>query len=105
MCPNYPNRRRYDVSRRSIRIWPVAGDNESTIWKNTGVFIHEVLCVQSEEMNQDMIESVRRLRSPNPRIKSEVLVVFIDLESRDAVTAYARNLAKHMDLEGNPTAG
>ena len=37
--------------------------------------------------------------------KIEVLVDFIDLESRDTVTSYARNLATHKDVQGDPNAG
>ena len=35
----------------------------------------------------------------------EVLVVFVDLEVRDIVTSYARNLAGRTAPDGSPTAG
>ena len=56
-------------------------------------------------MNEEQIAEVRRVRSAGKLIKNEVLVVFIDLESRDTVTSYARNLASQKDAQGNPTAG
>ena len=101
-----PDTRRYDMARRSIRIWPVAGSTEEELWSNTGVFIHNVLKVPADEMRDERITDIRRLRSPGAsRIKDEVLVVFCDLENRDLVTSYARNLANHVDKDGSPSAG
>ena len=40
-----------------------------------------------------------------PQAKSEVLVVFADIEARDLVASYARNLAPFVDETNKPTAG
>ena len=101
-----PERRRYDVSRRSIRVWPVRGKDEEEIWKNIGYFIHDTLKVPQSDMSEEKIEFVRRLRSSNRGpINNEVLITFFELEDRDTVTSYARNLSEAIDSKGQPKAG
>ena len=44
------------------------------------------------------------LRRGKPNL-SEVIVLFVDLEARDRITSYARNLGLFVDSNGKPTAG
>ena len=37
--------------------------------------------------------------------KHEVIVTFVDVETRDRVSSYARNLGTWIDMNGKPTAG
>ena len=56
-------------------------------------------------MKDKRILEVRRLRTPwGSKIKDEALIIFIDLESRDLVTSYARNLSDQMS-DNFPLAG
>ena len=49
---------------------------------------------------------VRRLRSGRARRpRGELLVTFCDVDTRDRIASYARNLGGHVDKEGKPTAG
>ena len=96
--------RRYERLRRSLRIWPVKGKNETDLWTATGDFIHKTLKMPANEMSDEQIEDVRRLRAGG-RIHDEVLIIFSDLESRDSVASYARSLADHVDDSGRPRAG
>ena len=102
--PEDPHISRYNLSRRSIRLWPIKGKTEDEIWLAVGNFIHDTLRVPDHEMDQNKIETVRRIRS-GQRIQDEALVVFVNLESRDLVTSYAHNLAECVDTNGRPTAG
>ena len=97
--------KRYEKSRRSIRIWPVRGTSETELWRNTGIFLHTTLSIPHDEMEEERISEIRRMRTGGTRIKDEALVVFIDAETRDFVTGFARNLANAVDTNGNPTAG
>ena len=98
--------RRYDRSRRSIRIWPVRGKTSEEIWTNTGRFIHSTLRISADDMRDELIEDIRRLRSSGAgRINNEVLVIFCDIESRDLVTAHSKHLSTAVDDQGNPKAG
>ena len=98
---------KYCIARRSLRMWPVKGSTEEEIWNSTGDFVHEILGVPGDEIDQEGIESVRRMRSgrPGQSIRDEVLVRFVDADTRDLVNSYARNLGSHVDNEGRPTAG
>ena len=101
-----PETRKYNLSRRAIRAWPIEGSTEDQLWASTGDYIHEVLRVPRDEMKQELITEVRRLRTPGgSKIKHEALVIFADLEGRDLVTSYAKNLADRVTPDGQPTAG
>ena len=49
-------------------------------------------------------QEIRRIRAAGVRIKDDVLVIFVNLESRDFIMGFARNLAEAVDREGNPLA-
>ena len=70
--------KKFDIVRRSLRFWPVLGRTEEEIWNSTGDFVHKTLGIPLNEIDQEKIESVRRMRSgrPGQRIKDEVLVRF-----------------------------
>ena len=105
--PKSYNAKKYDLSRRSLRMWPIKGKSESEMWSGVGSFIHDTLKVPELEVCQEHIEDIRRLRSPRGRnhIHNEMLVIFNDPEIRDLVSGYARNLSEHFDINGKPTAG
>ena len=52
------------------------------------------------------MEDIRRVQLRRGRSNQrEVIVLFNDIEARDRVTSYARNLAQFIDQAGKPTAG
>ena len=70
---NFPNGNRgksraYLKARRSVRIWPVNRQDEDSLWKGTGEFIHEALKIPECEVSQEDIESV--VAVPDPRFPS-----------------------------------
>ena len=109
---------RYWSARRSLRVWPVPGNNDDDIRVNTGDFIHDKLKVHEDALQKSDVVSVRRVlrgarqsdrrhrRQAHPQqVWEEVLVVFQSVEIRDMVWSHSFNLAGFVDSEGKPTAG
>lgn len=96
----------YLLARRSIRIWPINGDSEDSLWEGVGEFLHEVLAMQEDKVGQEDIESVVRVfRGRDPAERTEVIVKFYDKQKRDLVVSNSPSLACRVDREGRPTAG
>ena len=98
----------YLRARRSVRIWPIDGSSEDSLWRGTGDFIHSALRISEDDVGQDDIESVTAV--PNPRIRignvrDEAVVTFFSHVKRDSIMSGAVNLATHIDAAGQPTAG
>ena len=67
MAPRLPTEKaslsqEYQLARRSVRLWPIAGETEEDIWGNVGDFIHDVLKVPHGDVKQDDIVAVERVR-------------------------------------------
>ena len=58
-------------------MWPVKGTSEAELWRNTGIFLHSTLSIPHDEMEEERISEIRRMRTGGNRIKDEALVVFI----------------------------
>ena len=97
----------YQLARRSVRLWPIAGETEEDIWGNVGDFIHDVLRVPHGDVKQDNIVAVERVRGEVTveGINDQVIVVFADKKERDLVLANSVHLASCVDRAGKPTAG
>ena len=97
----------YLDARRALRLWPIVGHNENTVWEAVGDFIHTTLSIPHTDINQECIESITRVQDPVAvgTVKDEVLVVFFDAKDRDLVMSDAAGLASHVDATGKPTAG
>ena len=50
----------YLAARRSIRLWPIQGDTEDSVWEGVGDFLHEILSMREDEIGQEDIESIVR---------------------------------------------
>ena len=62
--------------------------------------------VPSADIGRSDVVNVRRLRSGRGRQPDgEVLVTFADVDTRDRICSYARNLGPFVDADGKPTAG
>ena len=96
----------YIFARRSIRLWPVRGDEEEALWENVGNFIHDTLRVSESEVSQRDIEDIRRtLDRPPTGVTDEVIVTLNDPRKHDLIMSHSVNLAECIDQEGRPTAG
>ena len=94
----------YLKARRSARIWPIRGNSDRALWESVGVFMSSNLCLPN--VKENMIESVSRPLIPSgAAAKDEVLVVFKDSDTRDAVMGASAKLADFIDPNGKPTAG
>ena len=88
----------YWVSRQSARISPVAGDGEKEMWDNMQIFFFEKMRIPRTDLSERDISSVRRVLTARGRkSKLELLVKFVDVETRDRVATYARNLGEYID--------
>ena len=70
------------------------------------LFIRTKLKIPTGALVDADVADIRRCRlTRSQQTKSEALVVFADIEARDLVASYARNLAPFIDAENKPTAG
>ena len=92
----------YDKSRRSIRIWPITGDNADEIMKGTLDFCKNALMLDGD---LGIVKAERVRSSPRGRAFMEVLVEFEDSGARDRVFGSGPQLSGYRDEEGRPTCG
>ena len=95
----------FDKARRSLRLWPVPGD-DGDLLSEVVRFIRTKLRVQENECDSNDIERVRRTKAPKrSSVNHEVSVVFLTKTVRDNVSAHGKDLACFKDNDGWPTAG
>lgn len=92
----------YWFARRSLRMWPIAGSQQSELRVSVGDFLQQKLQIPRAYLADSDVEEVRRIAETrrtfrslrrNPVITHEVLVIFKDIQTRDMVLSYAPNLA------------
>ena len=84
----------------------IEGETEQEIWQNLQDFLRSKLRIPTTDLSESDVVSVRRVRLGRGREpRGEVIVVFVDVETRDRVCSYARNLAPYVDGNNKPTAG
>ena len=97
----------YLLARRTARLWPVVGTGLNELWGEVGEFLHGLLGIPEDDLNQNDIENIC-VATPGPfpgPVHDEVLVTFKDKKKRDLVMASSANLANAVDALGKPTAG
>ena len=95
----------YDIARRSVRLWPVAGQDRTSLWTSTGDFLRDKLDLEGS-LRDSMFESIERVTAPSgPGAKDEVLVRLKEPQHRDLIVGAASKLAPYVDETGRPTAG
>ena len=109
-CPdgNRGKSHAYLKARRSVRIWPVNRQDEDSLWKGTGEFIHEALKIPECDVSQEDIESVVAVpdpRFPGSNVNNEALVTFFCPRKRDVLLSNSPHLSSFVDGAGRPTAG
>ena len=98
--------KQYWIARRRIRIFPIDGDSTDAMLKGLEHFFFNLMRIPVGEVQQEDVVDVRRMRSGHGRKpRGEVLVTFSDVETRDRIATYARNLGDHVGKDGKPTAG
>ena len=98
--------KQYWRARRSARFFPIEGVTEQELRQSVEHFCTEKLRIPAADFNQRDIEGVRRVRMRRGKeSQQEVIVLFEDIETRDRITSYARNLSQFIDSAGKPTAG
>lgn len=83
------------------------GETEKEMWQNLQGFLRTKLRIPTSEISETDITSIRRVRIGKGRGRppvGEVIVVFVDVDTRDRVCLYARNLSQFVDGAGKPTA-
>lgn len=86
-------RTQYQRCRRSIRMWPV----DQTGSKEEGVrrFMRTYLSMPEQMVDNTKFEAIEQIQQPRrSKISGEVLVRFLNAQTRDSVQSYAISLAK-----------
>ena len=86
--------RAYWFSRKCLYLFPVKGEIRKELWAGLEEYLGNMLKIPSGEVLEEEIVDVRRrrvIRGREPR--GEVMVVFANVDVRDRVASYARNLA------------
>ena len=95
----------YSKARRSLRLWPISGNNNDELWEAAGIFLGTNLGLQGK-LDKSNIEAISRVTLPSgPGVRLEALVLFTDKDVRDMVLGSAAKLAAYINAEGKPTAG
>ena len=81
---------RYWEARRSLRIWPVTGENLKLA---TLSFLHDKLKCTAGRVKPDDIEVTKLTSHPESTAKEQVLVRFSTIRLRDEVKSLGRNLS------------
>ena len=98
--------KKYNNSRRSIRVWPIAGKTNDDISANLKTFLVSTLQMAPEDVVCLGIQWIDRIRSaPRARIKEEIRITFTNQYLRDEFASKGRLLSGEVDEEGKPTAG
>ena len=96
----------YDKARRSLRVWPIKGEDEKEMRGNLTEFAINALLIDEDTMDSIAIKEIIRVRSsPNGNVHQEVRVTFASVSDRDFVNSRATNLEEYRDGSGRPEAG
>ena len=96
--------RMFEKARRSLRIWPLDGENQEEMLKEVKNFCYNTLMLP--EGTNLGIETVSRVRSsPRGHSFKEIAVLFRENFYRDRILSKGPKLASYRDDEGKPTCG
>ena len=98
--------KKFELSRRSLRVWPIAGANPEEISTKLRDFLQGALLMTSSEINNAGIQWIERTRPTNRSdIYEEIKIIFDTKHARDSIAAKGRLLASYVDQAGKPRAG
>ena len=90
-----PELRAYWNSGKYARISLIEGDGENVLWKGAELFFFNKMRIPPSELRQcDIISVPRVLTARGRRSRREGCVMFTDVETRDRIATYARNLGE-----------
>ena len=93
----------FRLSRRSLRIWPIEGENEKEMTEALTAFCCQALGARISELG---LETVKRVKSaPRGVAYLEVLATFADNYTRDEILMRGPMLMQYRDKDNKPTAG
>ena len=96
----------FELARRSMRIWPIAGETEEDIRKNLEDFFRGALMMARHEVDFLSIRESRRAKATDSaHVYDEVVVEFDCPADRDEIYRKAGKLAPYRDDNNKPTAG
>lgn len=96
----------FEVARRSMRIWPIRGENEDSMREALGEFFRGALMMQRHEVDFLPICDVKRAKATDSAyVHGEVIVTFDCAGDRDEIYRKAAKLAPYRDERNKPTAG
>ena len=96
----------FEKSRRSLRIWPIKGEDADELDASFKDFAVEALMIPDTVVRKTALAEIIRVRSsPKNAVYMEALVTFKDQMERDFYFAKAKHLAPYRDESGAPTAG
>ena len=96
----------FDKARRSLRAWPIHGEDKDELDAAFRDFAVEALLIPDTAVRATAYSDIIRVRSsPQNSVYMEVIVKFKDPMERDFYYSKARNLAEYRTEEGSPTAG
>ena len=96
----------FEKSRKSLRAWPIRGEDTSELEEQFRVFAIEALQIPEPIVRDSKLASVIRVRtSPQNSAYLEALVTFNDSFERDFFFSKAKNLSVYRNESGAPTAG
>ena len=98
--------KKYNLSRTSIRVWPINGSNPTEISQNLKTFLADSLEVVRSDIPCLGIRWVERTRvPPRSKIRDEIRITFSSQFYRDEFASKGKLLADHIDDSGASTAG
>ena len=96
----------YEWARKSMRIWPILGNNEEELRKNLDDFLRGALLMPRHEVNFLAVQKITRAKpTSSTQVHDEIIVTFSDARDRDKIYRKAGKLAPYRDEHGKPTAG
>ena len=101
-------RKQYEKSRRSLRLWPIQGNNDDEMREEVEAFLAGALLFSSEEITEFGIGHIRRIpptRNNMTGIRQEVCVTFATVEARDTISRKGFLLSSYVTPDLKPTAG
>ena len=83
--------------------FPVTGVTDAELRQGLKDFFEDKLQMPTGDVANEDVVHIRRVRVRRGKESlEEVLVLFVDIDTRDSVSSYARNLAPYRDDNGKP---
>ena len=98
---------KYELSRRTIRIWPIAGESPEQMKENFEDFLRSALLYTDREIAAVGLQTIKRMKLPSssPIYDKIKVLVLTDADARDNIASMGRLLSSYLDSTGKPQAG